>query len=259
MPAIQNNIMHNRNLIISAVGEHSFHKEWMSGVPDFDLVLIYYGNNDEIFADYTKDALISIRQKGQKFALTGAFIQNNLAFMEQYEYVWLPDDDISISTDSLNKFFKIAREYDLSICQPSVISSGHAVSHAITSPVKNVKLRFTNFVEVMMPLFKTATLLSLCDDFSLSESGWGLDASWSHRLNNPKNKIAIIDEISARHTRPVGSDYSRFRIAPQTEFDNILHKYDIRFKNKNYSFIFKDNSLKSRWLKNLIYRYRAKT
>ncbi|HON58959.1 MAG TPA: DUF707 domain-containing protein [Smithella sp.] len=251
--------MRNRNLIISAVGDHSFHKEWISGEPDFDLVLIYYGNDDEIFTGYRKDALTAIRQKGQKFPLTGAFLQNNLALIEQYEYIWLPDDDISISTDRLNKLFKIAKEYDLSICQPSVMSANHEVSHLITSPVKNVKLRFTNFVEIMMPLFRTTTLLSLCDDFSLSESGWGLDASWSHRLNDPKNKIAIIDEISALHTRPVGSDYSRFRVHPQTELDYFLHKYNIRFYTQNYSFIFKDNLLKSRWIKNLIYLCRGKT
>ena len=247
--------MSSRNLIISAVGDHSFHKEWISGEPDFDLVLIYYGGSDEIFSDYTKDALICIRQKGQKFPLTGAFLHHNLLMMARYEYVWLPDDDISIATDCLNRLFSIAREYDLSICQPSVAAVDDQVSHAITKPVKNVKLRFTNFVEVMMPLFKTETLLSLYDDFSISESGWGLDASWSHRLNDPKNKMGIIDEITALHTRSVGSDYSRFCVHPQTELDNILNKYNIHFSIKNHSFLFQKDVLKIRWLKNLIYRY----
>lgn len=79
-----------RNLIISAVGDHSCHKEWISGDPDFDLVLIYYGGDDKIFSDYTKDALICIRQKGQKFPLTAIFIYNHLSLMAQYDYVWLP-------------------------------------------------------------------------------------------------------------------------------------------------------------------------
>ena len=58
--------MTNNNLIISVVGDNSFHKEWISGNPEIDLILIYYGNNDEIFSDYTKDALMCIKQKGQK-------------------------------------------------------------------------------------------------------------------------------------------------------------------------------------------------
>ncbi len=251
--------MSSRNLIISAVGDHSFHKEWISGEPDFDLVLIYYGGNDEIFSNYAKDALICIRQKGQKFPLTGAFIHQNLSMTVQYEYVWLPDDDISISTDCVNKLFHVAKEHDLWICQPSVISVDNNVSHAITSPVKNVKLRFTNFVEVMMPLFKTSTLLSLYDDFSISESGWGLDASWSHRLNDPKDRIGVIDEITALHTRPVGSDYSRFRVHPQIELNHILHKYNIAFCKKNYSFLFQNNVLKTGWFRNLFHLYWEKT
>lgn len=168
-------------------------------------------------------------------------------------------DDVSVSTDRLNHFFNIAREYDLSICQPSVISDDDKVSHAITRPVKNVKLRFTNFVEVMMPLFKTATLLALCNDFRFSESGWGLDVSWSHRLNHPKNKMGIIDEIPALHTRPVGSDYSRFSTHPETELDNILQKYNISFSKINYLFIFEDHFPPCRWLKNFIYLHSKKT
>jgi hypothetical protein len=251
--------MSSRNLIISAVGDSSLHKEWISGEPDFDLVLIYYGDNDEIFSDYTKDTPVCIRQKGQKFPLTGAFLHHNLSMMARYEYVWLPDDDISISTDCLNRLFSLAGQYDLSICQPSVAAVDDQVSHAITRPVKNVKLRFTNFVEVMMPLFKTKTLLALCDDFSFSESGWGLDASWSYRLNDPENKIAVIDEITALHTRPVGVDYSRFRVHPQTELDYFLNKYNIRFSMKNHSFLFQKDVLKIRWLKSLIGCYSKKS
>jgi hypothetical protein len=233
--------MINKKLIISAVGDNSFHKEWISANPDFDLILIYYGDNHEIFSDYKKDALMCIKQKGQKYPLIKAFINDNFELVSKYEYVWLPDDDVSISTDSLNNVFNIAKKYDLYICQPSVISTDGKVSHKITRPRKCIKLRFTNFVEAMMPLFEVKTLLFLYDDFSFSESGWGLDVSWSHRLNYPTNKIGIIDEVSALHTRPVGSDYLRFKINPGTELENILQQYGIRFIIKNYSFVSHNN------------------
>jgi hypothetical protein len=227
--------MSNKNLIISAVGDDSFHKEWINGNPEFDLILKYYGNNNDIFSDYTKDALMCVKQKGQKFPLIKAFINDNFELVSKYEYIWLPDDDISISTDNLNNIFTIAKEYNFCICQPSVISTDGKVSHDITRPRKGLKLRFTDFVEVMMPLFDIKTLLSLYDDFSLSESGWGLDASWSHRLNYPINKIGIIDKISALHTKPAGSDYSRFKINPEDELHNILQKYGIPFTMESYS------------------------
>jgi len=240
--------MTNKNLIISVVGDKSCHKEWISGDTNFDLILIYYGNNQEIFSDYTKDALMCIKQKGQKFPLIKTFINDHFELVSKYEYVWLPDDDISISADNLNNIFNIAKEYKLYICQPVVISSDGNVEHKITKPRKGIKLRFTNFVEVMMPLFDIKALLSLYDDFSLSESGWGLDASWSHRLNYPTDKIGIIDEISALHTKPAGIDYSRFKINPEDEFNNIIHKYGIHFTRENYSYIVLSRGLVNKFL-----------
>jgi len=240
--------MSKKNLIMSAVGDNSFHKEWISGNPEIDLILIYYGNNDEIFSDYTKDALMCIKQKGQKWSLVKAFINDNFKFVSKYEYIWLPDDDISISADNLNNIFNIAKEYNLCICQPSVISSDGNVSHDITRPRKGLKLRFTNFVEIMMPLFDIKSLLFLYDDFNLSESSWGLDVSWSHRLNYPKDKIAIIDEISALHTKPVGFDYFRFKISPNYDLNNILQKYSIHFTMENYSSVILNCDLVNKFL-----------
>ena len=229
--------MINHNLVISVVGDYSTHKEWIRGNPEFDLALIYYGNDKEKFSNYTRDAFLCIKQKGEKYPLVKSFINHHYELVSKYEYIWLPDDDISISTDKLNHIFKIAKDYDLHICQPSVVSSNGKVSHEITRSRKGLKLRFTNFVEVMMPLFHVKSLLFLYDDFDLSVSGWGLDASWSHRLNDPKDKIAVIDEISAVHTKPVGSDYSRFKISPEDELKTILKKYDLRFTRKNYASI----------------------
>jgi hypothetical protein len=237
-------MMDKKNLIISAIGDGSRHREWISGNPAFDLILIYYGGRENIFHSYAKDALMCVKQKGQKFSLIKSFIDKNPDLMSRYDYVWLPDDDISISADNLNKLFNMARTYNLLICQPAVVSPHGRVSHKITKPVKDCKLRFTNFVEVMMPLFDVQTLLLVCDDFGLSQSGWGLDATWSHRLNDPKDKIAVIDEITAVHTKPVGADYSRFRIKPREELNKMLSKYNIAFKIKNYSSVLQDGSRK---------------
>ncbi len=243
--------MNKKNLIIAAVGDGSLHKEWISGNPAFDLILIYYGDSEQIFSGYVKDALMCVRQKGQKFPLIKSFIDKHQELILRYEYVWLPDDDISISVDNLNKLFNIVRKYDLLICQPAVVSAHGKVSHAITKPVEGCKLRYTNFVEVMMPLFDVKTLLFLCDDFNLSQSGWGVDATWSHRLNNPKDKIAVVDEILAVHTKPVGNDYSRFRIKPRDELNNLLGKYNISFKIKYYSTVRKNGSHKTIWFRNI--------
>lgn len=217
-----------KNLIISAVGDKSCHKDWILGNPNFILVLIYYGNNDVIFNDYKKDSQIVIKQEGQKFPLINNFINNNKEFITQFDFIWLPDDDLSISTENLNELFDIANEYQLSICQPSVVALDNNVVYNITRPQHGVKLKYTKFVEVMAPMFSKDVLMMLYDDFILSESGWGLDFLWPHKLNYPQNKIAIIDKITVIHTKPLSTDYSRFKINPRHEYETIIRKFNIR-------------------------------
>jgi hypothetical protein len=55
-------------------------------------------------------------------------------------------------------------------------------------------------------------VLKLKETFDANYSSWGLDGIWPYLLNYPKNKIAIIDNISMIHTKPPGSPelYSKF-------------------------------------------------
>lgn len=226
-----------KNLIISTVGDNSRHKDWINSVPNFDLVLIYYGNNDEVFDDFSNDALIAVRQEGQKFPLIKDFINNNKDFISQFDYIWMPDDDISISTESINELFDISKEYSLLICQPSVVALDNNVVYSITRPIDGVKIKFTKFVEVMAPMFSIDSLMLLYDDFSLSQSGWGLDFLWTHKLNYPHNKVAVIDKIRMTHTKPLSVDYSRFKINPRDEYISIINKFNIQPDHITYTFI----------------------
>lgn len=60
----------------------------------------------------------------------------------------------------------------------------------------------------------------------------------------PKDKIAIIDDITAVHTKPVGRDYSRFRIKPETELKHLLENTISLFVMKNYSSLLNNGSHK---------------
>jgi hypothetical protein len=101
------------------------------------------------------------------------------------------------------------------------------VSHNITLPVINNILRYTNFVEVLAPLFSLEALLKVYQTFDLNYSGWGYDYLWPYLLGYPQDKIAIIDNIIMTHTRPVGSNYSRFPVHPGVEMGILLQKYNI--------------------------------
>jgi len=224
----------NSNLIISAIGDESLHPKWVKDQPNFDLVLLYYGNDEKIAesnVEYTPHVYMA---KGEKYHLLKSFIQSNLDFISNYEYIWFPDNDVSISTKSINKLFERATQYQLSICQPAM--EGY-VSHEITKPIPNSLLRYTNFVEVLAPLFNLESLLKVYETFDLNYSSWGYDYLWSHLLDYPKDKIAIIDDVIMTHTKPVGQNYSRFSKAPWEEMNDLLYSYNIKKEEISYNHI----------------------
>ena len=76
------------NLIIAPAGDKSLHKEWLKGNPEFDLVLLYYGDNKDVAKSYIQDTPHVYASKGFKWWLTKAFIDSNLEWVSKYEYIW---------------------------------------------------------------------------------------------------------------------------------------------------------------------------
>ncbi|MES2372528.1 MAG: DUF707 domain-containing protein [Bacteroidota bacterium] len=214
-----------KNLIIAAVGDDSRHTEWLTGEVNFDICLIYYGGDIKKITAYQQQAAYFLSAKGQKYHLIKKFAEANPDVLAQYEYVWMPDDDVSIDAKGINRLFQIAKEKQLWLCQPAMIGYH---SHAFTRPRLFSFLRFTNFVEVLAPLMSIDTLLFLKDTFALNESAWGLEFLWNHKLNTPKNRIAIIDKIKMRHTKPVGREYSRFSMHPIEELKIINDRFNLQ-------------------------------
>jgi hypothetical protein len=184
----------NKNLIISCVGDNSLHKNWINK-KSYDLFLINYGSKN-----YSKDCKFYKEKKGFKYNLIYEEITKNNIF-EKYDYVWIPDDDIYMSTNEIELLFEIAQKYDLWICQPSIIGW-----YGLKITLNNIdtKIRFTNYVEIMCPCFNSYALKKCLETFQENKSGWGIDHLWNIKLGQPTDKIAIIDEVTAIHTRPVG-------------------------------------------------------
>lgn len=224
------------NLVIAPAGDKSLYKEWLTDKPNFELVLLYYGDNMEVAKSYTKDTPHVYTSKGFKWWLIKSFIEDNLEWISKFEYIWFPDDDVRINTEDINKLFETAKKYNLYLCQPSQLGY---VSHQITLPQENSLLRYTNFVEVLAPLMNLETVLKLKKTFDANYSSWGLDGVWSYLLGDPKDKIAIIDTIRMFHTKPVGNPELYSKIPHSLEFDTqlVYNKFPlgIEFFQKQYN------------------------
>ena len=185
-----------KNLIIAAVGDQSLHKYWIPKKrSSYDLFLINYGSKS-----YKKDAKYYIEQKGSKFNLINEAIENYSEILD-YNFFWMPDDDIYITNKDIDKIFNYMNNYDLWIAQPSIIG-WYGLAMTLNNP--SCFLRYTNFVEIMCPCFSRYALEKCRKTFELNKTGYGIDALWNVILDHPTNKLSIIDDVIGMHTREVG-------------------------------------------------------
>lgn len=224
-----------KNLLISPIGDYSLHNIWLRDATNFDSYLIYYGNEVKI----TKSTHF-IKMKGTKFNILKELYEKNPEFFKQYDYIFVPDDDLHITTQDVNRIFKLANEYKLEICQPSIIGY-YDVS--LTLHVPEFLLRYTNFVEVMCPCFSQNAFQKCLHTFDYTKSCWGIDVWWDKILGCPKDKQAILDDVIAIHTRRCrgGENYTNNDLRdPYKDLDKLFKEYDLDGYKKTYKTIAKD-------------------
>lgn len=223
--------MSMKNLIILAAGDESLHAHWLYPNRDFDLYIIYYGKTKDKFLN---DSTYYKKDTGNKFHLVARILEDKV--LDEYDAIFIPDDDLYLSQWDINKFFRLFHKHNLALAQPAIMGW---LSHPRTAPILTNELRFTNWVEIMCPCFSREAF-KLCSTVFLENStSWGIEWLWSKLLGYPKDKISIVDNVVAVHTRPCffGDTYWRnnttFKFAME-EFEDLIMKHDLNEKYEEY-------------------------
>ncbi|WP_053433332.1 DUF707 domain-containing protein [Sporosarcina globispora] len=231
------NTGNKRFLVMARVGDTSLHKEWLqpNGCKNFDLFLEYYGNGSN---DFRNDCDFYSEGKDTKWPRLYRIIEEYGEHIFNYDAVWIPDDDISTDYSTINQMLEIFMHYDLLLAQPALTKDSF-YSHKITKRKRGCLLRYTQFAEVMAPIFSREALQLCWKSFVKSRSGWGLDSVWPKILGYPQNKIAIIDKTPVQHTRPIrgGTLYKDIEKGSEwKEIKRICKEYGVtkRFDYKIY-------------------------
>ena len=220
-------------LVVLRCGDASLHPEYVNQHADFDVVLSYFGNDLPYDLTHIQYAHYC---KGSKWEGLNAFFQANPSIWQAYDYIWLPDDDLSSDVANINQFLQIAAQERFDLAQPGLTHNSYW-SFLITRQVKGLRYRVSNFVEVMAPLFSRSAFAVCVDTFAENKSGFGLDFLWRTLLKG--RKIGIIDQTPVFHTRPVGSAGNGMGaqkagnvVTPRDERKALFKKYRIFAKNK---------------------------
>ena len=252
-----------RNLVIVRAGNNSLHPAWLAGAPErsWDLLVNYFGDDPDKYKDQD---IVRIDSKGPKWPALHALIEEHRDIIDRYDYVWLPDDDIATDAAAINKMFEIARRENFALCQPALTLNSY-FTWGVTLKTLFTRIRYTNFVEIMVPCFERAFLIRCLPSMGDNLSGFGLDFLWPKMLEG-EGRTAIIDAVAVTHTRPIGGpNYALLRergITADEEGRELRRRYKIddqtvyvnRVKTVG-GLTFSGNSAVSRLLLGLSYRF----
>lgn len=198
-------------LAISCVGENSLHKNWSDYKNrNYNSLLINY-NFDKI--NFKKDCDFYIEKKGFKFNLIWEVLSNDLDIIDNYDYIWLTDDDILVDGEDLNKMFDWMHSNNSILSQISLTKDSYwswRILINIDEKRRRKEYRNLTTVEIMMPCMRIDFFKKQFHFWEDRYSGYGLDSFiWPTILDNNyeiKDKdVVVLDFIQAKHTRPVGN------------------------------------------------------
>lgn len=212
--------MRRRFLIVLRCGRNSVHQRWgHSETANWDLILCPY---QEIEQPHPECPVIP----GDKWPGLHDFLSRNASWRD-YDYIWLPDDDILTDEATINRFFELCEEVDAQLAAPG-LSEDSYYSYPMTMANKAFAWRRTTYVEVMVPCFRRSFLETALPSFTFTRfgTGWGLDFLWCFMLGY--QDIFILDETPVFHTRPVGlARNPGLQERAHVDFHAIMQGFDI--------------------------------
>ena len=115
------------------------------------------------------------------------------------------------------------------MAQPALRMSYFSWKHTLRD--RYCRLRYTNFVEMMMPCFSREALEKVLFTFDENETGWGTEAHWPRLLHAGPKDMAIVDEIGVVHARPIQPG----RPLHRQEQEAYFRKYGLTDRVEEYS------------------------
>jgi hypothetical protein len=220
------------NLVIVPVGSsierflHNYNvskeNHWRQANQDrnYDILAVQYGEYEPEQGTYDKFYKI----KGFKWPILKKL--NKMIDLTEWEYIGIYDDDVILDYQTMNKSFEFAKEKNLKAFQIS-LAEGSESQWPVTRNKKDIIYTYTNFIEIMCPVFNRISLekvLKLIDSYDVY-TGWGIDCILSEYLETDP---AVLHFIKMFHPpRPeTGSEYDKYKAFSEMDelFKNVYPK-----------------------------------
>jgi hypothetical protein len=196
----------HRYLLVSRVGQRSLHQQWLEPASErrFDVLLSAY---DPAVAPQSGAGVFFEYRAGSKVRGYAEIIQEHADLLRSYDYVALFDDDLSVDGTSLSRLFDVCSENSFKIAQPALTHDSY-FTYASLLHHHGFRLRHVNYVEMMCPVFRSDILFAVSGLFNMGFES-GIDLVWCNIVAESSSDFAVIDDVTVRHTRPVGGEKAR--------------------------------------------------
>jgi len=207
----------NKFIIISSIGDNSneAYKAWFSEKGDYDICLIYYGDNKSVEDDIKKHCKYFFKRKGSKCNNIKDIFESN-EILHTYKYFWIPDDDIVLDVKQISRMFHLCSKYEIDVASPSHNKNGKISWSHMTTHFTSL-FRKTNFVEITAPILSNYAITKLFRYLYTKDvlCEYGLDYVIQYLLFHEK-PFYIFDEIS------VINPHDNCKIGPLREIDKLM-------------------------------------
>lgn len=219
------NDQQRRWCVFTSAGDRNAVRLWLAGDSPrrWDLVIAYYGDNDEVFAQLSELCSCVFKTKGSKYQNLKKLVLSDPQFFDQYSHVWACDDDILMSSSQINEAFEITETLGFWVTQPATRAEGKN-GHWITCYAgTRWDYRIVNFVENGLAIFRREKLLQFLAVYDGSLAGWGIDHWYANLFRaNEFGRFAVIDKVQVINPRSEmkgGNEMNRLQPASAREAD----------------------------------------
>eukprot|EP00928_Gymnodinium_smaydae_P073875 TRINITY_DN5698_c0_g1_i1.p1 TRINITY_DN5698_c0_g1~~TRINITY_DN5698_c0_g1_i1.p1 ORF type:complete len:376 (+),score=12.69 TRINITY_DN5698_c0_g1_i1:66-1193(+) len=153
-----------RFLIFTSAGDKSNVGQWLSPDRLYDVVVVYYGNNN-----FSHDVDELLQRRDTKFPNIHWYLQ--LHSTKQYEAVAVWDDDIQATPKTINGLFLQMAASGVEIFSPCHTRGNFPCLYK----ARKTGIRFVDFIEMNAPMFKPRFINDFARSFNDSLKGWGTD------------------------------------------------------------------------------------
>jgi hypothetical protein len=199
----------------------------------FDVALVYYGDDDEIYSEIeglSTDTIFIHRRKGFKWPNFNWYLENH--DVSQYTHIWVVDDDIQIRGDRINEFFRTAEAHpNIMICGPSTTRDSVDTAGGPRNLDRHnceISIEYKNLVECGMIMINTTLLQNefFRKILSATNTGYYFDLLIKYCFDEEERKtsMAILHNIVARHGRRKGPS-EMGKTLPISKHPGDIHRF----------------------------------